>query len=346
MYQGRSTLTYIASLAVAAAVLISACAPAAAPAPSASQAPAATATPPRFSLKVNWTAQTGANSGLWTAFEAGYFNDENLDVELVNIPSSTRSIAALLAKEVQFGNADVGNLVDAVVQGANVKAIQSITNRLVFSVMVRPDIKTPADLKGKKIGITTPGSSTHTAGLQALKLWGLTDRDVAFVPLTELPNILAALVSGQIDAGVMSPPTNTRAKAAGMAELVNLATDGPNYPSVTVAATGEFIAANPDVVKRFIKAYSRGVVRFKNDKAFGMQAINKYLRLTDTSVLDDTWTQFSKYLEIPPYVKGIESVIADAAARDAKAKNVTPQQVFDETFVKQLDNEGFFKNLK
>lgn len=315
-----------------------------APSPSAA-APGSPTAPPRVSIKVNWTAQTGANSGLWTAVEAGYFKDENLDVELVNIPSSSRSIAALIAKEVQLGTADVGNVVDAVAGGGGVKAVLSVTNRLVFSVMTKPEIKAPADLKGKRVGITTPGSSTHTAGLQALKLWGYTERDITFVPLTEVPNILAALITGQIDAGVVSPPTNTRAKASGFRELINLAIDGPNYPSVAIAATTDYIKSSPDVIKRFIKAYSRGVVRFREDKPFGTQTLRKYLKITDQAVLDDTWGQFSKYLELPPYVRGLDAVIVDASARTAAAKSVTPAQVFDDTFVKQLDDAGFFKGL-
>ncbi len=247
---------------------------------------------------------------------------------------------------MQFGWADAGNLIDAIAQGGNVRATLGVTNRLIFSVMTKPEIRSPVDLKGKKIGITIPGSSTHTAGVQALKMWGLAERDVTFVSLQEVPNILAALTAGQVDAGIVSPPTNTRAKKAGFNELANLAVSGPSYPSVIVAATGEYVRADPDVVKRFIKAYSRGVARFRSDKAFGMQAINKYLKLTDQSVLEDTWEQFGKYIELPPYVRGIEAVIADAAARTAAAKDVRPEQAFDATFVKQLEDEGFFKALK
>jgi NitT/TauT family transport system substrate-binding protein len=272
--------------------------------------------------------------------EAGYFANENLDVELVNIPSSTRSIAALLANEVQFGTADGANLAQAAAQGGTVKLVLGITNHLVFSIMVAPTIKTPADLKGKRLGITTPGSSTYTAALQALKLWGLTERDVALIALTEVPNIYAALVAGQVDAGSVSPPTNTRAKAAGFTELINLATSGPDYPSVGIAANTTYITANPDVVKRFIRAYSRGVNRFRTDKAFATKALGKYLKLDDAAILDDTWTQFAKYVELPPYVRGVETVIQDVA------KTLKVDDIFDARFVTQLDQEGFFKNLK
>ncbi|HVR89047.1 MAG TPA: ABC transporter substrate-binding protein [Candidatus Limnocylindria bacterium] len=338
----------LASL-LAAVVVLAACAPASqapnprTPAAGSGGAPPA---PARAAVKINWTAQTGANSGLWAAFEAGYFKEENLDVELVNIPSSVRSVAALIGNEVQFGFVDGANVTQAVAQGGAVRMVFGITNHLVFSIMVAPSIKTPADLKGKRIGITTPGSSTHTAALQALKIWGLTDRDVALIPLTEVPNILAGMIANQVDGGSVSPPTNTRAKKAGFTELINLATSGPDYPSVAVAANTAFITTNPDVVTRVIRAYSRGVSRFRTDKPFGTQALGKYLKIDDQSVLDDTWEQFSKYLELPPYVKGTELVIQEAAATNAAAKNLKPEDIFDQRFVKQLEDQGFFKNLK
>ncbi len=297
-------------------------------------------------LTVNWTAVTGANSGLWTAYVAGYFKEENLDVDLIHIPSSPRTVEALLTGDVQFGNVDGRNLVEAVVNGADIRAVSGITNRLVFSVMASSKIQRPQDLKGKKLGITKTGSSTHTAALQALRGWGLEpNKDVALVPLSEVPSILAALVAGGVDAGILSPPTNTRARQAGFKELINLAVDGPPYPSVTVGAKASYIAAHPEVVRKFVRAYARGVHRFKTDKAFGMNAIKGYLKVDDPSVLEDTWQQFNTYLAAPPYVRGIEQVIAEVATDTQKARGAKPEQFIDMSFVKQLDDSGFFKRL-
>src|SRR3989442_12242879 len=138
--------------------------------PAASAAPVAPGGAPpaqRVSLKVNWTALTGANSGLWTAVEAGYFKDESLDVELVNINSSSRSIAALIAKEVQIGFSDGANAVQAISQGAGVKLFQSVTNHLGFSIMATQSVKDLNDRKARKSGITTIGPSPHNAALPA-----------------------------------------------------------------------------------------------------------------------------------------------------------------------------------
>ncbi len=323
--------------ALVGAVVLAACGGATAPAASPGQPTA---------LTVNWTAVTGANSGLWTAYEANYFREENLAVQLIHIASSSRTVEALLAGDIQFGNVDGRNLVEAVVNGADIRAVTGVTNRLVFSVMASSRIQSPQDLRGKKLGITRVGSSTHTAALQALRGWGLEpNKDVTLVGLSEVPNILVALSAGQVDAGILSPPTNTRARKAGFRELINLAVDGPSYPSVTVGARASYISANPDVVRRFVKAYARGVQRFKTDKEFGLKAIKGYLGIEDQSVLDDTWEQFSRYLAVPPYVQGVDQVIAEVAAANQKARGSRPEQFVDMTFVKQLDDSGFFKRL-
>ncbi len=337
------------ALVAAVAIVASACggtAPATQASPSAAPAGSATAAPRQVSIKINYTAISGASSGLWTAFEAGYFKDENLAVELVNVASSSRAVPALLAKDVQFSHLDGQVVVDAVAAGANVKLISAINNRLVFSVMTKPDIKKPTDLVGKKIGITTIGASTHTATLLALRMWGLQpDKDVALIGLSEVPNILAALLAGQVDAGTVSPPTNTRAKAAGFNELINLGKDGPEWPSVGLGATGEYLQQNPDVAPRVIKAYARGVQRYISDKAFALKTLEKYLKLTDQAVLTDTWEQYSIYLAQTPYVLGMQATIDVVAATNAKVKDTKPEAYLDMSYVKKLDDEGYFKKL-
>jgi NitT/TauT family transport system substrate-binding protein len=298
-------------------------------------------------LTVNYTAVSGTNSAMWTAYEAGYFKAENLNVHFVHIPSTSRAIPALLSGQVQLSTIDGLGLAEAVGKGADLKFILGVNNKLVFSVMASPRIQSPQDLKGKKIGVTNFGGSTYTAALQAFRIWGLKPDDATFLQLSEVPNILAALQSGQIDAGVVSPPTNSRARKAGFKELINLAVDGPPYLSVGLAATGSFISTHRDVLIRFIKAYARGLHRFKTDRKFAMQAINKFLKLSDQLVLADTWQQFSRYEADPPYVdtQALDATVADAAAKDPKLKGAPESEFADTSLVGQLDKSGFFKGL-
>jgi NitT/TauT family transport system substrate-binding protein len=114
--------------------------------------------------RINWTAVTGAQSGMFMAQQEGLFKKNGLDVELIHIPSSSRGIQAILAGEIGFSFMDGANEVQANLKGANLALVAGATNRQVFSLMAKADIKRIVDLKGKKIGITRVGSSTHTFG--------------------------------------------------------------------------------------------------------------------------------------------------------------------------------------
>jgi NitT/TauT family transport system substrate-binding protein len=322
--------------------------PAAAPPTSGSASGAAqptSANAPPAAITVVWTAVTGANGPLWTAYEEGYFKQQGLDVTLTHIASTSRAIAAVLANEAQFANTDPSSLVSADAEGGDMRLVLGLTNRLVFSVMSQSGVSSPQAMKGKKLGITRPGSSTYTAALQALKLWNLQpDSDVALVPLQEVPAILAGLQANQVDAGVVSPPTSIQAKKAGFTELIDLAVDGPAFPSVGISTTQSFIASHPDVVARFVKGYELGLQRFKTDKQAGMADMNKYLQLDDLdkSVLDQTWQDFATYLADPPEIPeaGMAAVIADTAAAEPKATGTSPSDYMDLSFVKELEQSG------
>src|ERR1043165_4504690 len=258
--------------------------------------------PAQTKVRINWTAVTGAQSGMFVAQQEGLFKKNGLDVELIHIPSSSRGIQAILAGEIQFSFVDGNNEVQANLKGANLALVAGATNRFVFSLMSRPEIKRISDLRGKKIGITRIGSSTHTAALFALSSAGLRTSDYQILPLMEVPNIFTALSAGQIDAGVVSPPTNSRARKAGFNELMNLAKDGPEYVSVAIGSSRSYIKANEDVVRRVVRAYAEGVYRFKNDKAAALKMIHNVLKVKEPEIAEDPWNQFREYLPFPPYV--------------------------------------------
>ena len=297
--------------------------------------------------RINWTAVTGAQSGMFIAQQEGLFKKNGLDVELVHIPSSSRAIQTILAGEIAFSFMDGANEVQADLKGANIALIAGATNRQVFSLMARPEIKKIADLKGKKIGITRVGSSTHTSSLFALGTAGLKPSDYQLLPLMEVPNILTALMAGQIDAGIVSPPTNSRARKAGLNELMNLAKEGPEYVSVGVGTSRSYINANEDIVRRVVRSYAEGVYLFKTNKGMALKMIQNQLKVKDSDIQEDTYNQFRQYLEYPPYVsrKAMEAVIADVAEKEPAAKSAKPDDFMDMRFVAALEKEGFFKQF-
>ncbi len=220
----------------------------------------------QMKVRVNWSAIAAGQSGIWIAHDEGLFRKNGLEVELLHIPSSSRIIQTMLAGEIAISYVDGRNAIQSNLTGSDVALIAGVTNRFSFSMMARPEIKRVSDLKGKRIGVTRVGSSTHTAALYALNQAGLKPGDYDILPLAEVPNILVALMAGRIDAGPLSSPTTIRARKAGMVELAALAKDGPEYVSVAVGTTRAYIRANEEIVRRFIALLRRSRAPFQNQQ--------------------------------------------------------------------------------
>lgn len=299
-------------------------------------------------VRLNWGAISGVMGGIWTAQEEGLYKKHGLDIEFIHIASTSKAIQAMLAGEIHYTTADALNSIQAVAAGSDLVMFCKGINRFVFSIMAKPELKRLADLKGKKIGITRIGSSTHTAALFAVNRAGLNPNDYALLQLSEVPNILTTLLAGQIDAGAISPPTSSRAKKAGLVELMNLGTDGPEYPSTVMATTKAYMRANPETTKRMVRALGEGLFVFKTNKQIGIRALQKYSRLTDAEALEDTYNQFSAAFEFIPYVSraGINSLLVSLGEKDAKIRALKYEDVADMRFVAELEKEGFFRRTK
>jgi NitT/TauT family transport system substrate-binding protein len=299
-------------------------------------------------VRLCWTSFASNMSGSWVAYEEGFFKKNGLDVELIHIPSTSRAIQAMLAGEMGYSYTDGRTAVQAALKGADVVMLAGAANRFVFSFMARPEIKKISDLRGRKIGITRFGSSTHTVTQWTMSHAGVKPEEYQILQLVDVPNMLTAMLAGQIDAGALSPPTNFRARKAGLNELVDLSKEGPEYVSVALGSTRSYVRANEDATRRLVRGYSEGVAFLKSNKAAGIRAVQKYARIKDPDILEATYGEARNYIETVPYVsrKGLETIIGELAATEPKAKQAKPDDFVDHRFVAQLEKEGFYKSAR
>ncbi len=302
----------------------------------------------QMKARVAWTSFASNMSGTWVAQEEGLFRKNGLDVELVHIPSTSRAIQVMLAGEIQFSYMDGRNSVTAALKGADVVILAGVANRLVFSFMARPESKSCAEMKGRKIGITRLGSSTHSVTLWVMNKAGIKPEEYQMLQLVDVPNIFTAVAAGQVDAGALSPPTNFRARKAGLNELMDLTKDGPEYVSVAIGSTRSYVKANEELTRRFVRGYSEGVQLLKANKAAGIRAIQKYARIKDPEILEATYGEARAYIETVPYVtrKGMDTIIGELLPTEPKAKTAKPEDFLDTRFVAQLEKDGFYKAAK
>ena len=175
--------------------------------------------------------------------------------------------------------------------------------------------------------------------------FGLKPEEYQLLQLVDVPNIFTAMVAGQIDAGALSPPTNFRARKAGLSELIDLSKEGPEYVRWRSVQRVRLSRTNEEMTRRFVRGYSEGVQLLKANKAAGIRAIQKYARIKDPDILEATYGEARAYIETVPYVtrKGMETIIAELLPTEPKAKTAKPDDFLDTRFVSQLEQEGFYR---
>jgi ABC-type nitrate/sulfonate/bicarbonate transport system substrate-binding protein len=299
-------------------------------------------------LRIAYSAIGGAMSSLWVAQEGGYFKREGLDTELLYIGGGSLLIQSMLSGEVPFAYGPSVPVINASMRGSDVVLIGNTGNALVFSIMSRPEIKQPANLKGKKVGVTRLGGSTDWALDAASKQWGLErGRDIIVIQTGGMPEGLAALLSGGLDAVVLSPPSNFRAMKAGMHELVDVGQLGIVFPNTPVSTTRSFIKSNRETVLRFLRGFAQGLNRLRTDKEFSMKVLSKYTKVTDSETLAQLHQTYGvRYSgDRIPYVRaaGVDEILKRTPGKEAREAKAG--EFIDNGLLKELEQSGWFRTL-
>jgi NitT/TauT family transport system substrate-binding protein len=302
----------------------------------------------RDRLAHGYSSASGVFAGLWVAQEGKIFEKYDIDSQLVLIASGSLMVQAMLGGELPIAGAAGSAAVDASLGGADIVMFGSMVKVPAFYIMALPEIKTIDDLRGKTVGVTRFGSSTDFTMRYVLRKHGLEPgKDVTIIQTGDLFAAAAMLRSHTIVSAPFSSPTNLRAEEAGARVLMNMGKAGVYFPHDAFMARRSFINANPDLVRRFLKAYSEAVHRLFTDKELSRRAIAKYARATDAKTLDTVYQYALDYVDKIPYNtrEGIQEVLNQAAARNPKAKDAKPEAFYDDRFVKELDSQGFYKQL-
>ena len=298
------------------------------------------------SIRVLYPSFAGSWATSWIAKEAGYFAAEGLDVELIRVGGSTRMVAALLGGSAPIIQAGASAALAATAAGSDVVIIGSTGTVSPFHLMARPEIRQPADLKGKRAGITTFGSSSDQVVRIALKKFNLEpNKDVALLSLGAQPEVFAALQSGAVQAGALSFPLYAKAAQLGMRELVNFGELGVEDINGTVITTRTFLGQHHDIALRFLRAFASGMHRYRTDKEFSKKVLAKYGKISDDEILEGTWQDYAPTLQKSPRpsLKAVQFLIENQF--QGKKPLPKPEQFVDTSLAEQLEKSGFIDSL-
>jgi NitT/TauT family transport system substrate-binding protein len=298
------------------------------------------------SLRLAYSAITVNQAIPWISYEAGHFKKYGLDVELIHA-SSILALQALLAGEVAVAQSVTDACVSSNLNGADTVFIGAILDKPLYSFIVNSKVKTPQDLKGKRVGVTRFGATPDALARVMLKTWGLDPAtDVTLVQLNEMGFLVQGLANGLIDAAPISIPGNIRAKNLGFVELFDMTKINKTYITGTVVTRKRFIDEQRDVAKRFMRGFLEGMKTYLENEEFSVNVIQKWTRTKNRDEVKQAYALQARHmLRVPRTpVEGVKTIL-EGMERIPAAKTAEPRRFIDSSVIDELEKEGFFKTL-
>src|SRR5262245_11196271 len=202
-------------------------------------------------------AITPAAAPFAIAKDRGFYREEGLDVDLIVMPSAV-GIQALIGGNVNFSTQGGAGLLPAL-RGAPIRLLFSAYRRPMYWLYARPDIKSVADLKGKKVGVSSIGSGPDSLLRDGLKKNGIEGgREVVILPVGSGIARFYALETRSVDAAMLSIPANFMAQDAGFRQLVSFIDQDMVELQGSVLTSIQLLESDPKLVERFLRGSIKG----------------------------------------------------------------------------------------
>ena len=287
---------------------------------------------------------------IFVAKDMHFFEEQGLDAQIVQVRNGQVAVSALAANEAQFyAVSATGASLGAVAGGLDLAFIGGIVNKLDGDLVVSPKITSPADLKGKTLGVQSIGGGVWTFTMLALDHWELVpERDkIQFRVLGDQSVIAQGLLSGLVDAAYLGYTFSKVAQRGGMRVLADLAKLDIPYQGVGIMARKTFLDQSPDIAERTLKAIAKSVAYFQDpaNKKPVIATLMKWLRLQRTEEAEAGYEAMRPlYIRrIFPTVEGIRNTVRILSRVDSKFAKLKAEDLVDDRVVRKLEKEGVFK---
>jgi len=275
---------------------------------------------------------------------SGLWRKHGLEVKVVYLSSGTLMAQTLSSGDIGIEGFDTPAAINLALAGTSLKIVAVIINRLEPLFVVRSNIKTPADLKGKKITISRFGSGSDIISRVALRYWKLDpDKDVSFFQSGNTPTRVAALIAGHMDAALVSSTGVAKILATGccrvLADLSELPLEYANY---SVVVSGSLLKNQRENVRRFLQAMTEGIYVFKTKPDVAKAVLKESNNEAEVGSLYERLTK--SFREYPlPEPRGIQNVIEFMPT--PKARGARAEDFIDTSLIEEIKKSGFIDKL-
>lgn len=287
---------------------------------------------------------------VWVARERGLFKKYGIEMQFILMPRNPLAVAALLAGEIDAAIIGPGHLVNAGLSGAELSGIANFNQKLDFRLNTRPDIKKPEDLRGKRIAVSGPGSTSHLVSMLALQGLNIDPAKISFltIPGTEM-NRRLALESGSVDATSLRGAMGELYANKGYTLLYNLKSAGVTLPQNMMVTTRRTAAAKPQVIEGYLKATIEAIAMINDpaNKELVSRLLASNLRLSNPADVEESYQAvINNYERAPhPTVEGMKRLQKLLVQLNPKIADVRVETLIDNSFMNKLESSGFIQGL-
>ena len=288
-------------------------------------------------------------AAMYVAQDYGMFKRYGLDLTFVHVRSGPVGMAAVASGESQLhsGSATAAVL-GAVAEGMDLVFVAGLINKLIGNIMATPKIKSPADLKGKPIAVTSASGGSWMFTTLALEYWGIdAKRDgIAFRILGDESVRSQALLNETVAATHLGYTFSAPLISRGFTNLADLAKLPIPFQSTGVLTTKRFMNSSPEVVEGVIRGLvdSLAFIAQPENKPAVLKSLMKGLRLQKVEQAVEGYESLPLLFEkrIYPRADGVRNVIRLLGLTNEKIGKLKAEDLVDDRFVRKLEKEGKF----
>jgi NitT/TauT family transport system substrate-binding protein len=299
---------------------------------------------------IGYPSPTPRVAPLWIAQELDFFGKYGLTAQLVLVRNNQMLTAGIAAGDIAVGYTGGTTVLGAAAAGVDLKVVASFVSRGKGYLIVRPDIKKPADLAGKRIGVQSIGGTLWMYVMLTLEQLGLdVTRDrINLLVIGDQTIIGPALESNVIDAAVLTSRTYIPAlKQKGFSVLTEVT---PAMAATGIVAKKTALEKNSDTVENIMKALIEAeyYVMAPSNKGQVIKTIMTRLKLSDPSLAEEGYADVIKEFEPKPHpsLEGLKNMQRLLALQNPRLADINPATLMDITLLRKLEENGFIAQLQ
>lgn len=299
-------------------------------------------------LRIATCAVSGGFVHLYTALDHKLFDPYGIRIEHIYIRGSGPSLAALASDEIQFLYCAADATIPGMATGIEAKLVAAPLVKLPYVLVGHKDIRRGEDLKGKVIGVTRPGDLSARLSRAVIRKFNLTTDEVTVRPIGgSQSERYQAMAAGVVHAIVVTPPLDARAKNDGFNVIYRLIDLDLPFIYSSVHANHRILRERPGLVQRVVAAFAEAVHFVEKNPDKAKASIAKAMKIKDREALQVSYDAYAREI-VDRRMTIPESAVAEAVelARQGGTKvRKKAEEIYDNSFVLDLDKSGFLKEL-